>query len=73
MAPDLSQKVQILENAIKVCRAMKMGRIFVSCIAGAETVNPKIPATVDAKAIEDMKDKWEEKDVSTGACCLTLQ
>lgn len=63
VAPDLSQKVQILENAIKVCRAMKMGRIFVSCIAGAETVNPKIPATVDAKAIEDMKDKWEEKDV----------
>jgi hypothetical protein len=32
-------------------------------LAGAETVNPKIPATVDAKAIEDMKDKWEEMNV----------
>ncbi|MGI6584528.1 MAG: bifunctional enoyl-CoA hydratase/phosphate acetyltransferase [Lutisporaceae bacterium] len=63
VAPDLSQKVQILENAIKVCKAMKMERIFASCIAGAETVNPKIPATVDAKAIEDMKDKWEEMNV----------
>ncbi|MBP7073450.1 MAG: bifunctional enoyl-CoA hydratase/phosphate acetyltransferase [Clostridia bacterium] len=63
VAPDLSQKVQILENAVKVCKAMKMGKIYVSCIAGAETVNPKIPATVDAKAIEDMKDKWEEQGV----------
>jgi len=63
VAPDLSQKVQILENAVKVCKAMKMEKIYASCIAGAETVNPKIPATVDAKAIEDMKDKWEEQGV----------
>ncbi|MEA4847599.1 MAG: bifunctional enoyl-CoA hydratase/phosphate acetyltransferase [Clostridiaceae bacterium] len=59
VAPDLEQKVQILENAIKVCKAMKMDKIYASCLAGAETVNPKIPATVDAKAIADMKDKWE--------------
>ena len=59
VAPDLEQKVQILENAIKICKAMKMDKIYVSCLAGAETVNPKIPATVDAKAIADMKDKWE--------------
>lgn len=63
VAPNLEQKVQILENAIKVCKAMKMDRIYVSCIAGAETVNPKIPATVDAKAIADMKDKWESQGV----------
>jgi phosphate butyryltransferase len=59
VAPDLAQKVQILENAVKVCKGMKMDKIYASCIAGAETVNPKIPATVDAKAIADMKDKWE--------------
>ncbi len=59
VAPDLSQKVQILENAIKVCKAMKMDKIYVSCIAGAETVNPKIQATVDAKAIADMGERWE--------------
>lgn len=63
VAPDLSQKVQILENAIKVCKAMKMDKIYASCLAGAETVNPKIPATVDAKAIADMKDKWEAQGV----------
>lgn len=58
VAPDLNQKVQILENAVQVCKAMKMEKIYVSCLAGAETVNPKIPATVDAKAIADMKEKW---------------
>ena len=63
VAPDLTQKVQILENAIKVCKGMKMDRIYASCIAGAETVNPKIPATVEAKAIADMKDKWEAEGV----------
>ncbi len=63
VAPDLEQKVQILENAIKVCKAMKMDKIYASCLAGAETVNPKIPATVDAKAIADMKDKWDAMNV----------
>lgn len=63
VAPDLGQKVQILENAIKVCKAMKMDKIYASCLAGAETVNPKIPATVDAKAIADMKDKWDAMNV----------
>ncbi|MGE5631012.1 MAG: bifunctional enoyl-CoA hydratase/phosphate acetyltransferase [Caulobacteraceae bacterium] len=59
VAPDLNQKVQILENAIKVCKAMKMDKIYTSVLAGAESVNPKIPATVDAKRLADMKEKWE--------------
>jgi phosphate butyryltransferase len=63
VAPDLTQKVQILENGVKVCKAMKMNKVYVSVLAGAETVNPKIPATVDAKAIADMKDKWEPMGV----------
>jgi phosphate butyryltransferase len=63
VAPNLEQKIQILENAIKVCKAMKMDKIYASCLAGAETVNPKISATVDAKAIADMKDKWDAQGV----------
>lgn len=73
VAPELGQKVQILENAIKVCKAMKMDRVYASCIAGAETVNPKIQATVDAKAIADMKEKWEALGVSVdGPVALDL-
>jgi len=63
VAPDLDQKVQILENAIKACKAMKMDKVYASCLAGAETANPKIPATVDAKAIANMKEKWEAQGV----------
>jgi phosphate butyryltransferase len=48
-------------------------RINVSCLAGAETVNPKISATVDAGAIANMKDKWEPMNVSViGPVALDL-
>jgi phosphate butyryltransferase len=73
VAPSLEQKVQIMENAIKVCKAMKMEKIYASCLAGAETVNPKIPATVDAKALADMKGKWEAQGVEVqGPVALDL-
>lgn len=73
VAPDLNQKIQILENAISACKALEMDKIYVSCLAGAETVNPKIPATVDAKAIADMKDKWEAVNaVVNGPVALDL-
>ncbi len=73
VAPDLDQKVQILENAVQVCKAMGAERIYASCLAGAETVNSKIPATVDAEAIAAMKDKWEPMNVSViGPVALDL-
>ncbi len=73
VAPDLGQKVQILENAVQVCKAMDMEKVYVSCLAGAEAVNPKIPATVDAKAIADMKEKWDAmKVVVDGPVALDL-
>ncbi len=63
VAPNLEQKVKILENAIKVCKALDLDRIYAACLAGAEIVNPKIPATVDAKALSDMKEKWDKMNV----------
>lgn len=73
VAPDLNQKVQILENAVTACKALGMDRINAACLAGAEVVNPKIQATVDAKAIADMKDKWDAMGVSViGPAALDL-
>ncbi len=73
VAPDLDQKVQILENAVKVTKAMGLEKTYASVLAGAETVNPKIPATVDAKAIADMKEKWDGLGVSVlGPVALDL-
>ena len=63
VAPDLNQKVQILENAVIVTKAMGLEKTYAAVLAGAETVNPKIPATVDGKAIADMKDKWTKLGV----------
>lgn len=73
IAPDLNQKVQILENAVTACKALDMDKVNVSCLAGAEVVNPKVPAMVDAKAIADMKDKWDAMKVSViGPVALDL-
>lgn len=63
VAPDLNQKVQILENAVIVTKAMGLEKTYASVLAGAEVVNPKIPATVEAKAIADMKEKWDNLGV----------
>jgi len=73
VAPTLEQKVKILENAITVCKAMGLDRIYTAVLAGAETVNPKIPATVDAEALANMKDKWEAMNtVVEGPVALDL-
>ncbi|MFZ5352441.1 MAG: bifunctional enoyl-CoA hydratase/phosphate acetyltransferase [Bacillota bacterium] len=73
LAPDLNQKIQILENAVQVCKAMGLEKINASCLAGAETVNPKVPATVDAAEIAGMKEKWEQMNVSViGPVALDL-
>lgn len=73
IAPDLNQKVQILENAITACKSLGMERVNVACLAGAEVVNPKVPATVDAKEIADMKEKWDALGASViGPAALDL-
>lgn len=73
VAPSLEQKVKILENAITVCKAMGLDRIYAAVLAGAETVNPKIPATVDAEALANMKGKWEEMNtIVEGPVALDL-
>jgi len=73
VAPDLNQKVQILENAVTACKALGMERVNAACLAGAEVVNPKIQATVDAKEIADMRDKWDAMGVSViGPAALDL-
>ena len=58
VAPDLEQKAQILENAAQTLVKLGYEHIYASCVCGAETVNPKIQATVDAAALADMKDRW---------------
>jgi len=57
-APNLDQKADILENAAKALKALGYDSINASCVCGAEVVNPKVQATVDAAALVEMKDRW---------------
>ncbi len=61
IAPDLSQKVQILENAVWLAHALGIERPKVAAIAAVETVNPEMPATVDAAALAKMYNRGQIK------------
>ncbi|HEY3381970.1 MAG TPA: bifunctional enoyl-CoA hydratase/phosphate acetyltransferase [Vicinamibacterales bacterium] len=61
IAPDLLQKVQILENAVDLSHALGVERPAVAAIAAVETVNPEMPATVDAASLAKMADRGQIK------------
>lgn len=59
IAPTLSDKVEIINNAVKVANAIgnKMPKVAVLC--AAEKVSPKMPATVDAEELTKMNERGE--------------
>lgn len=59
ITPDLKAKVAITKNAITVAKALGNEQVKVACLAAKEKVNPKMPATVDAKALEEMSQNGE--------------
>jgi len=59
VAPDLEQKVQIVQNAIYVAHALKVTRPRVAVLAATEVVNPKIPTTLDAANLSKMADRGQ--------------
>lgn len=59
IAPTLEQKVQILENAVDFAHALGWENPKVAIIAAVETVNLKMPATVDAAIISKMADRGQ--------------
>lgn len=54
IAPTLEEKVQIIENARQVAAALGIERPKVAVLAAVETVNPKMPATVEAQELVQM-------------------
>ena len=50
IAPTLEDKVDICQNAIDLARALGLERPKVAILAAVETVNSKMPATIDAAA-----------------------
>ena len=53
VAPDLEQKRAILQNALGLCRFLGYDRTKAAVLCAVETVNPKMPETVDAAALKE--------------------
>jgi phosphate butyryltransferase len=54
IAPTLEEKVKILSNSLRVCKAMGIDNPKVACLAAVEVVNPKMQATLDAAELKKM-------------------
>lgn len=59
IAPNLEQKKAILINSLDALRALGIDMPKVAVLTANEQVNPKMPATVDAKALVDMAQAGE--------------
>lgn len=59
IAPDLNQKKQIVENAVFVAHSLDINEPKVAAVCAKEKVNPKMPATVEAKELEEMNSRGE--------------
>lgn len=51
IAPDLKSKIDIVGNALELLRRIDVRRPSAAVVAAVETVNPSIPATVDAREL----------------------
>ncbi|MEM8785615.1 MAG: bifunctional enoyl-CoA hydratase/phosphate acetyltransferase [Pseudomonadota bacterium] len=59
IAPDLSAKADITQNAIYLAHALGMPEPRVGILSAVETVNPKMPSTLDAAALSKMADRGQ--------------
>jgi len=59
IAPTLEEKVDIVQNAIDLAHAMGVPDIRVAILSAMETVNPKVPSTIEAAALCKMADRGQ--------------
>ncbi|MCW2276422.1 phosphate acetyltransferase [Rhodoblastus acidophilus] len=59
IAPTLEEKVDIVQNAIDLALALGAEEPRVAILSAMETVNPKVPSTIDAAALCKMADRGQ--------------
>jgi phosphate acetyltransferase len=57
--PTLEQKAEILQNAIELARALDRPMPKVAILSAVETINSKLPATIDAAALCKMAERGQ--------------
>lgn len=59
IAPSLEEKVDIVQNAIDLAHALGAPEARVAILSAMETVNPKVPSTIEAAALCKMADRGQ--------------
>src|SRR6266542_2168151 len=59
IAPDLEVKADICRNAIDLAHVLGIAKPYVAILSAVETVNPKLPGTLDAAALCKMADRGQ--------------
>ena len=59
IAPTLEEKVDIVQNAIELAHALGAEEVRVAILSAMETVNPKVPSTIEAAALCKMADRGQ--------------
>ena len=59
IAPTLEDKVDIVQNAIDLAHAIRLPEVRVAILSAMETVNPKVPSTIEAAALCKMADRGQ--------------
>jgi phosphate acetyltransferase len=59
IAPTLEDKVDIVQNAIDLAHALGAMEVRVAILSAMETVNPKVPSTIEAAALCKMADRGQ--------------
>ncbi|WP_077367217.1 bifunctional enoyl-CoA hydratase/phosphate acetyltransferase [Anaerosalibacter sp. Marseille-P3206] len=74
LVPSLEDKVKIIENSVKVCKALGNDKVKVACLAAKEKVNPKMEATVHGNELKEMciDGKFEDGVIVDGPLALDL-
>lgn len=59
IAPELNEKIAIVHNSVQVAHAMGIPNPKVALLSAVETVNPKMPSTLDAAIISRMNKRGQ--------------
>lgn len=59
ITPDLTDKVDIVQNAIDLAHVLRFDPVKVAILAAVETVSAKMPSTIDAAALCKMADRGQ--------------
>lgn len=57
IAPTLEEKRDIIQNAIDLAHALRIDPVRVAILSAMETINPKVPSTIEAAALCKMADR----------------